>query len=179
MPAVRLQRFVKEYRLPEYDAEVLTSSRTLSDYFEKCVKAYPEPKVISNWIMTEMMGSLNEKKLSVDNCRVIPENLAELLKLIENATISGKIAKEIFPEMFETGKKAYDIIQEKGMTQITDEKELLEIAKKVIADNPKIAADYRSGNEKVLGFLVGQLMKATQGRANPQTANKILKEKLK
>jgi aspartyl-tRNA(Asn)/glutamyl-tRNA(Gln) amidotransferase subunit B len=126
-----------------------------------------------------MMGLLNENKMSIDNCRVSAEDLAELLKLIENKTISGKIAKEIFPEMFETGKNAGDIIKEKGMTQITDESELEKAAEKVIKENPKVAQDYKAGNEKVLGFLVGQMMKETKGRANPQAANKILKEKLK
>lgn len=179
MPSIKLQRFITEYGLPEYDAGVLTASRELAEYFEKCVKVYSKPKIISNWIMTELMGVLNEKNISISECKIGPEQLGEMLKVIEDGTISGKIAKEIFPQMFDTGKSPKEIITEKGLTQMTDEGEIAEFADKVITENPKVVQDYKAGSEKILTFLVGQLMKATKGKANPQLVNKILREKLK
>jgi len=179
MPSVRLKRFISQYGLPEYDAGVLTSSRELADYFEKCVEVFPNPKAVGNWIMTELMGQLNAKNISISDCRVTPENLAELLRLIGDGTISGKIAKEIFPEMFETGKSPEEIITEKGLVQITDENEIAKVVDTVIAENPEVVLNYKRGNERVLTFLVGQVMKATKGKASPHLVNKILYEKLK
>ncbi|OIN97787.1 aspartyl/glutamyl-tRNA amidotransferase subunit B [Candidatus Desantisbacteria bacterium CG1_02_38_46] len=178
MPSIRLQRFVSEYGLPEYDAGVLSSSRELADYFEECVKAYPKPKIVSNWIMTELMGLLNEKNISISECRVSSQSLGEMLKLIEDGTINGKIAKEIFPQMFDTGRPAKEIIAEKSLTQIIDQGEIAKVAEKIIAENPKVVADYKAGNEKLLAFLIGQVMKVTKGKANPQLVNKILREKI-
>jgi aspartyl-tRNA(Asn)/glutamyl-tRNA(Gln) amidotransferase subunit B len=179
MPSMRLQRFITEYGLPEYDAGVLTSSRELADYFEECVKAYPKPKIIGNWIMTGLMGLLNERNISVSESKISSGQFAEMLELIDDGTISGKIAKEIFPQMFDTGQSPKEIIAEKGLTQITDEGEIAKIAERVITENPKVVQDYKSGNEKVITFLVGRMMKATEGKANPRMVNKILQEKLK
>lgn len=179
MPSMRLQRFISEYDLPKYDAGVLTASRELADYFEKCVKVYPKAKIISNWIMTELMGILNERNIPISECKIGPEALGEMLKLIDSGKISGKIAKEIFPEMFDSGKSPGAIISERDLTQITDEGEIAKVVEKVVAENQKVVQDYKAGNEKVLTFLVGQVMKVTKGKASPQLANKVLREKLK
>lgn len=166
MPLAKKERFTNEYKIPEYDAEVLTSSKDLAKYYEECVKIHNNPKLISNWVM-------ETKKTPVS-----PEKLANLLRLIENKTISGKIAKEVFEDMFKTGKSADEIIKEKNLIQITDEKELEEIIEKVILQNQKSVSDYKSGKEKSFTFLIGQIMKETKGCANPQIANRLLKVKL-
>ena len=179
LPSIRLKRFTSQYGVPEYDAGVLTSSRELADYFEECAKACKNPKAASNWIMTELLGLLNKRNITLAECSVKPKNLGELLCLVEDGTISGKIAKDIFPEMFESGRAPKEIINERGLTQITDEGEIAKIAENAVKANPKIAADYRAGNEKLLAFFIGQVMKETKGRANPQAVNRILREKLK
>lgn len=178
LPDARKKRYMEEYGLPNYDAGVITASKALADFFEKCVSAYHDPKTVSNWVMSEMLGILNETGKEVGDIPFTPEQFVKMLKMIDDGTISGKIAKEVFRDMFDTGKDPEAIVKEKGLTQISDEGELEKIARKVIEANPKSVEDYKKGKEKALGFLVGQVMKETRGKANPQLVNKILKELL-
>ncbi|MGB9845964.1 MAG: Asp-tRNA(Asn)/Glu-tRNA(Gln) amidotransferase subunit GatB [Desulfotomaculales bacterium] len=178
LPDQRRRRYTAEYGLPAYDAAVLTSTRELADYFEACVALYPDPKAVSNWMMSELARLLNASNMEITQCRVRPEHLAKLLRLVEKGTISGKIAKTVFEEMFVTGKDPENVVGEKGLVQITDVEALAAVVEEVIARNPKVVADYRSGKEKALGFLVGQVMKETKGKANPELVNRLFKERL-
>ncbi|AFK87554.1 MULTISPECIES: Asp-tRNA(Asn)/Glu-tRNA(Gln) amidotransferase subunit GatB [Thermoanaerobacterium] len=178
MPEHKKERFVTQYGIPEYDASVITSSKPLADFFEKCVLEYSSAKTVSNWIMGEMMRLLKETGKEVEEVLIKPHQMASLLNLIDNGTITGSIAKTVFEEMFATGKNPEEIVEEKGLKQLSNEDELREIALKVIEDNPKSVEDYKNGKDKAIGFLVGQIMKATKGKANPQLANKILLEEL-
>ena len=173
-----LQRFVAEYGIPEYDAGVLTSSKALADYYEACIKQYPKPKVVSNWIMVELLRALNRDGLEVEQSRVTPENLAALLSLVDDGTISGTMAKTVFDAMYKTGKTAAKVVQEQGLRQISDEDALIAAIEEVLANNPAEVEEFRNGRDKLLGFFMGQVMKATQGKANPQAVNKLLREKL-
>ncbi len=179
LPAARYARFIRDYTLPPYDAEVLTTSRELAAYYEEALDTYREPKNLSNWIMSELLGLLNANNLEIVDCKVKPRELGNLLKLIDKGTISGKIAKTVFEEMFATGEKPATIIEKKGLTQISDEGTLLKVVETVLAGNPGSVEDYHKGKNKALGFLVGQIMKETKGQANPQLVNKLLREKLK
>jgi aspartyl-tRNA(Asn)/glutamyl-tRNA(Gln) amidotransferase subunit B len=178
LPDTRMQRFVAEYGIPEYDAGVLTSSKALADYYEACIKRYPKPKVVSNWIMVELLRALNRDGIEVEQSRVSPENLADLLTLVDDGTISGTMAKTVFDGMYETGKAAAAIVQEKGLRQISDEDALVAAIEQVLVNNPKEVDEFRAGREKLLSFFMGQVMKATQGKANPQAVNKLLRQKL-
>lgn len=178
LPDARFKRFVEEYGIPAYDAEILTSSKEIADYFEGCLKHYDRPKAVSNWIMTEVLRELKGEGEGIREFRVTPERLAELLKLIDDGTISGKMAKDVFGEMVLTGKAAGEIISEKGVKQISDYLELERVVSLVIEKNPNELSRYRAGQEKLLGFFVGEVMKATQGKANPKLVNEILKKKL-
>lgn len=178
MPEHKKERFVTQYGIPEYDASVITSSKPLADFFEKCVLEYSSAKTVSNWIMGEMMRLLKETGKEVEEVLIKPHQMASLLNLIDNGTITGSIAKTVFEEMFATGKNPEEIVEEKGLKQLSNEDEIREIALKVIEDNPKSVEDYKNGKDKAIGFLVGQIMKATKGKANPQLANKILLEEL-
>ncbi len=178
MPAERRQRFVGEYGLPPYDAGVLTSERQLADYFEGAVKTGASAKLVSNWIMSELLRELNNQGITAGQSPISAVNLGKLVALIEKGTISGKIAKNVFSEMYQTGKEPEQIIKEKGLVQISDEHELDGIIDKVIGDNPKSAADFKAGKQAALMFLVGQVMKITRGKANPQLVQKMLRERL-
>jgi aspartyl-tRNA(Asn)/glutamyl-tRNA(Gln) amidotransferase subunit B len=178
LPDARMQRFVAEYGIPEYDAGVLTSSKALADYYEACLARYPKPKVVSNWIMVELLRALNRDGIEVEQSRVSPENLAELFTLVDDGTISGTMAKTVFDAMYETGKPATEIVQEKGLRQISDENTLVTAIEQVLANNPKEVDEFRAGREKLLSFFMGQVMKATQGKANPQAVSKLLRDKL-
>ena len=178
LPYQRRQRFVQEYGLPEQDASLLVSDRRLADYYESCAKVYDKPKAVSNWVLNDLMALLSDAKQTLGECLITPEHLAGMMRLVDNGTISGKIAKTVFAEMFQTGKMADVIVKEKGLLQITDEGEIGRIIDQVIADNPGPVGDYRAGKTRAMGFLVGQVMKATKGKANPQLVNKILREKL-
>jgi len=179
MPKERCQRFITEYNLPEYDAGVLTDSKELADYFEECVKNFPHPKIVSNWIMGEFLYLLNKENTSVREAKIAPHQTAELLDQLKKGVISGKLAKQIFKEMFKTGRGANEIIEKEGLVQISDEENLEKIVDKVISDNPKAVQDFKRGKDKALGFLVGETMKRTKGKANPQIVNKLLKEKIR
>jgi aspartyl-tRNA(Asn)/glutamyl-tRNA(Gln) amidotransferase subunit B len=178
LPDARMQRFVAAYGIPEYDAGVLTSSKALADYYEACIKHYPKPKVVSNWIMVELLRALNRDGIEVEQSRVTPGNLAALFKLVDDGTISGTMAKSVFEAMYESGKPAAEIVQEQGLRQISDETALANAIDQVIAENPQEVEEFRHGKEKLLGFFMGQVMKRTQGKANPQGVNKLLREKL-
>ena len=178
LATAKQQRFIEQYELPEYDAEVLTASKYLANYYEESVQLFPQPKVVSNWVMGDILRELKQSDKDIRECPVTPAHLAGMLKLIDNKTISGKIAKTVFEEMYTTGEMPEDVVKEKGLVQITDEGQLEDIINKVIADNPGPLAQYRDGKTRTFGFFVGQVMKATKGKANPQVVNRLLKKKL-
>ncbi len=178
LPLEKRERFVNEYGIPAYDAGVLTSSRALADYYEKTVQLTKKPKIASNWVMGDFLRFLNAEKRDIRDAPVSPEALSEMINLIEDGTISGKIAKEVFEDMYRGGKRAAGIIKEKGLVQITDTAALEKAIDEVIAANPDNLARYRAGKDKLFGFFVGQVMKATQGKANPNLVNEMLKKKL-
>jgi aspartyl-tRNA(Asn)/glutamyl-tRNA(Gln) amidotransferase subunit B len=178
LPHVKRKRFVSEYGLPEYDADLLTSEKAVADWYEKAVKAGGQPKAVSNWIMVELMKLLNEENKSIEDCPLKPEQLAGMLKLIDNGTISGKIAKTVFEDMYRSGKNADTVVSEKGLLQISDEEAIEKVIDEILAKNRKEIERYKAGEEKLFGFFVGQAMKATKGKANPQMLNDILKRKL-
>ncbi|KMO85382.1 glutamyl-tRNA amidotransferase [Megasphaera cerevisiae DSM 20462] len=178
MPDARRKRFMEELGLPEYDANLLTLEKQTADYFEAVVRDGADAKTASNWMLGEFAKKLNEEGLRADQAPVQPDRLAELLGLIAKGTISGKIAKTVLPEMWSSGKTAAAVVKEKGLVQITDTGALEEIVKKIIAANPQSVADYRAGKKKAIGFLVGQIMKETKGRANPGAVNELLTKNL-
>src|SRR5437899_2718574 len=181
LPESRRQRFITEYALSEYDAGVLTSTRALADFFEEVTKLSSQPKTAANWIMGDLLRFLKDNNVDLkdlSNSPVSPKMLAGMISLVENGTISGKIAKTVMEEMYNSGKDPQQIIQEKGLVQISNTDEIEKIVCKVIEENPKPVAQYRLGKTGNFGFFVGQVMKATGGRANPQTVNDILKKKL-
>lgn len=176
MPHIKKERYIKEFGLPEYDAEILTSSLKTANFFEKTNAICNNPKTVSNWIMGDMARMLNEKEMEIDESKVTEENLAELIMLMDKGTISSKIAKTVFEEMFETGENAKDIVEKKGLVQMSDESAIKEICQKVVDANPQSIIDYKAGKDRAIGFLVGQIMKETKGKANPQIVNKLLLE---
>ncbi len=178
LPAVRLQRFVTDYQLPAYDAGVLTSSRLLADYFEACVRLYDQPKSVSHWVMGELLRELHASGTPVEASPMSPERLVGLLKLVDDGTISLKVARDLFPELYGSGKEPQDLVQERGLTQVSDDATLGAIIAEVIDKNPAQVAQYRDGKTAVLGFFVGQVMKATGGKANPGKVNELLIKKL-
>ncbi len=178
LPRQRAERFVSEYELPEYDALVLTQEKAVADYYEKVVKESKSPKASSNWIMTELMRELKESKTEIENSPITAAHMGELVGLVEAKTLSGKMAKAVFADMWSTSKSPKAIVAEKGMSQITDPAQIAEIAKKVIAASPGQHEQYKAGKVKLFGFFVGQLMKESKGQANPEIVNKVLKELL-
>ena len=179
LPEAKKARFIEEYELPEQDAVVLTGSKDLAAYFEACVARFPQPKKVSNWIMVELLRELNRDDREIHQCPVTPEALADLLKMTDEDVISGKIAKSVFEEMYATGKPPETIVAEKGLKQVTDEGEIGKIIESVLRAHPDQVEEYRAGKDKLLGFFVGQVMKQTQGKANPKIVNEILRLKLK
>jgi aspartyl-tRNA(Asn)/glutamyl-tRNA(Gln) amidotransferase subunit B len=177
-PAVRTKRFVSDYGLPEYDATVLTASKNMADYFEVCVKQFDQPKTVSNWVMGELMRELNSSGTDISASPVTPERLVSLLQMVDKGIISLKVAREIFPEFYNSGKTAELIVQERGLTQVSDEGALAKIIEEVLGKNPGQVAQFKEGKQQVLGFLVGQVMKASGGKANPGKVNELLKKKL-
>lgn len=178
LPAARKKRFMSEYSLPDYDAGLLASTKAMGDYFEAAVAAFPDSKTVANWVMGELSAHLNNAGLEIDSSPVTPGSLAALLDLIKDATISGKMAKEVFEEMFATGGKPAAIIAEKGLAQISDESSIETIIDEVLAANVKAVEEFRAGKEQSFGFLIGQVMRATKGQANPQLVNSVLRKKL-
>ncbi|NUM56602.1 MAG: Asp-tRNA(Asn)/Glu-tRNA(Gln) amidotransferase subunit GatB [Candidatus Hydrogenedentes bacterium] len=179
LPQARRARFESEYGLSAYDAGVLTAEKEMADYYEAVVKQGCAPKQAANWISVELQALLTEHKQELTASKVTAGRLAAMLKLIDDGTISGKIAKDVLLDMFETGKDPKAIVEEKGLVQISDTSAIEAAAREVIAANPGPVAEFRGGKEKTFGFLVGQLMKATKGKANPQLANEVLRRVLK
>ncbi len=178
LPQQRRQRFQEEYELPEQDAVLLTSSKAMGDFLEETVRAGTPPKAASNWIMGELSAHMNAHNLEIEEVPLAPGQLARMIELVEKGTISGKIAKSVFEEMLETGRGAEEIVKEQGITQISDEEELERLVSEAIMENPRSVDDYHAGKEKALGFLVGQVMRKTRGRANPQLVNEMLRRNL-
>ena len=179
MPEARAARFASKYALPASDAELLCSARPLADWFEAAARAHPSnPKAVANWLLSDLLGRMSDADRQAGRVPVPPERLAALIALIDGGTISGRIAKEILPDMIATGKAPSDLVEEKGLVQISDEGALQEAVSKVIADNPAQAAAYRGGKAATFGWFVGQVMKATGGKAAPQLVNRLLKEEL-
>lgn len=179
LPVDRAKRFVDQHKIPEYDAGILTSEKELADYFEKAVKACNQPKKISNWIMTELLRELNNVGIEIQKSPIAPGQTAKLVELIDNGTISGKIGKTVFQEMFKTGKNPESIIKEKNLVQVSDSSAIEKVIDKIITNNPKQVEQYKSGKDKVFGFFVGQVMKEMKGQGNPKVVNELLKKKLK
>lgn len=179
LPFGRYRRFISRYHLPAYDAGVLTDSRQLADYFEECVRNFPHPKVVSNWVMGEFLRLVKKEKTPLQEIRVKPPMLANLLEEVRKGTVSMKLAKEVLQKMFETGKSAEEIIRQGKLGQISDEDELGEIVQEVVARNSKAVNDLKKGKDKAMVFLVGQVMRETRGRANPELVNRLLEEKMR
>ncbi|MFN3322813.1 MAG: Asp-tRNA(Asn)/Glu-tRNA(Gln) amidotransferase subunit GatB [Bryobacteraceae bacterium] len=178
LPAVKRNRFVEEYGLREYDAQVLTLTRPLSEYYEKAAKASADPRAAANWVMGDLLGALKAEGKEITESPVAPEQLGELVTLIAKGDISGKLAKEIFPKMFATGDSPSVIMEREGLKQISDTGALEKIIDDVLANNTKQVEQYKSGKTAVIGFLVGQVMKASRGQANPGAVNELLRKKL-
>jgi aspartyl-tRNA(Asn)/glutamyl-tRNA(Gln) amidotransferase subunit B len=178
LPDERRDRFMKELELPAYDAVILTSDRELADFFEETLALYANAKKLSNWLMTELLRELREKDRELDQCPVTPAHLARLLNLIEQGTISGKIAKKIFQEMMTTGQDPDTVVKAKNLVQMSDEGDLLRIVAEIVAANPEQVKQFKEGKTKVMGFFVGQLMQQTKGRANPKMANQLFADAL-
>lgn len=178
LPEAKKARFIAEYGLPDYDAEVLTAEKALARFFEDCVREFPRPKQVSNWMMSELLRELKKEEAGIESCLVTPTALARLLALIEQGTISGKIAKMVFEEMVASGQDPEAIIKERGLVQISDEAALETIAREILAAHPKEVADYQAGKTKVMGFFVGQMMKKTRGQANPKLVNQLFQQLL-
>ncbi len=178
LPAVKLERYQRELGLPAYDAGVLVADKNVAEYFDDLVALHDQPKLCSNWIMSEVLGALKRKNIPIRECPVTPELLAGVLKRIADKTISGKIAKTVFEEIWKSGKNADQVIEEKGLKQVTDTGAIEAIVDEIIAANPGQVAEYKGGKEKLMGFFVGQVMQASKGKANPGMANQLLKKKL-
>ena len=183
LPDELKNKFIEIYKLSNYDASLLTADKKISDYFNESINSDLElkkhAKIIVNWITSELFSLLNKNNFELNNSPVSPENLGQLVKLISSNEISGKIAKDVLEIMFISGKTAREIVDEKGIKQVTDKLEIEKIIDKVILNNPKMVQEYVAGKDKLLGFFVGQAMKLTNGQANPKLLNDILKNKLK
>jgi aspartyl-tRNA(Asn)/glutamyl-tRNA(Gln) amidotransferase subunit B len=180
LPEVRRDRFMTQYGLSLYDANVLTSSKAMADYFENCVKLMDssKAKAVSNWLLGDFSRLLNATNTEIENVKISPKHLAEMLDLVDNGTISGPAAKIVLEEMFRTGQRASEIIAEKKLSQISDVGEIREVVKQVIANNSGAVADYASGKQQALTFIIGQVMKTTRGRANPGVVREIIIQEL-
>ncbi|MCK4859485.1 MAG: Asp-tRNA(Asn)/Glu-tRNA(Gln) amidotransferase subunit GatB [Candidatus Omnitrophica bacterium] len=179
LPQQRQQRFISQYKIPEYDAAVLTKEKKMADYFEKCLEFFDKPKTISNWLMRDVLNFLKTEKVSWDDFSLSPQNFTDLLKFVEVKEISINMGREVFLEMLKSNKKAKEIIAEKGLAQVSDEGKLKSIIGKIIIANSKSVKDFQSGKEKALMFLVGQVMKETKGKANAAVVQKLLREECK
>jgi aspartyl-tRNA(Asn)/glutamyl-tRNA(Gln) amidotransferase subunit B len=179
LPIEKKERFVKQFGIPEYDAKIITLTKSSSAYYEDTLRLFNEPKTVSNWMMGELLRQLKHDEREIDQCPVTPQHLAEMLSMIKEGTISGKIAKDVFEEMYRTGDHPEKIVREKGWVQILDEGEIEKAIERAMETNPKQVEDYRKGKEKIFGFFVGEVMKQTKGKANPKLVNELLKKKLK
>jgi len=178
LPLHRRQRFVEEYQIPAYDAEVLTSTRALAEYFEETAELVQDPKAVSNWIMTEVMARLNEQQIIIDEFAIKPERLGDLIKMTLSNEITGPIAKEVFAIMQSDPAPPDVIVDLRGLAPLTDSGELEKLVDQIIAENPEEVARFRAGHKKLMGFFVGNVMKATQGKADPKLATQLFNRKL-
>ena len=178
MPEVRRERYTKEYDLPDYDAMVLTLSKEMSDFFDATVAAGADPKAASNWLMGDISAHLNSKKLELHDLNLTPENLAEMINLIADGTISSKLGKKVFLLLADEGGSAKDVVEKHGMVQLSDPAVLLPIIEEILANNQQSIEDFKNGKDRAVGFLVGQIMKQTKGKANPGVVNKLLQQEL-
>jgi aspartyl-tRNA(Asn)/glutamyl-tRNA(Gln) amidotransferase subunit B len=179
LPEQRLERFIRDYALDEYSARVLTDNKDLGDFFEESLKFYPEdPKLTANWLLNDLLGNLSEAGKDIENSTVSPQSLAELVKLIREGVLSSRLAKEVLKEMVSTGKEPSKIVEEKGLRQVSDEDTIRAMIEEVVKENSREVERFRAGEEKVFGFLVGQVMKKAKGKANPQVVNRLLREML-
>ena len=178
LPAAKVERFTSDYAITPYDAGVLTGTKALADYFEAAVKAGAPAKAAANWIAVELLRRLNDLGKDITECPVAPGALADLLKQVESGKITAASGKKVFVTMFETGKSASNIIAAEGLAQISDTGAIETIARAVVAKSPDNVAKYKSGNEGVFKFFVGQVMRETRGQANPQLVNEVLKRVL-
>ncbi len=179
LPEAKKARFAEQYGLPERDTEILTAERALAEYFDACAQLHKDAKACANWVMGDVQRRRNDEGLSVADIPVTPELLVGILKRIDDKTISGKIAKTVFDEMWTTGKDADTVIDEKGLKQVTDTGAIEKMVDDVIAANPAQAQEFSEGKDKLLGFFVGQIMKASKGKANPGMVNELLRKKLR
>ena len=178
LPDIRKNRFIKQFMLPEYDADILTSSRELAQYFEDCLKDFNKPKLASNWIMGNLLGLLNNTGKTIDQSPVSPQMLASLLKLVDKNVINDNTAKKVFEQMAESGDDPQKIVKDQGLMQVSDNNELNNIVDKILISNPKEVEAFKNGKKKLLSFFMGQVMRETKGKANPKAVNEILKNKL-
>jgi aspartyl-tRNA(Asn)/glutamyl-tRNA(Gln) amidotransferase subunit B len=180
LPEARRDRFISQYGLSLYDASILTASRAMANYFEDCVKqmAPGKAKMVSNWLLGDFSRLLNATNTDIENVRISPKHLSDMFVLVDNGTISGPTAKAVLEEMFQTGREASEIVTEKKLSQISDTAEIREVVKRVIAGNAGAVTDYASGKQQALTFIVGQVMKATRGRANPGMVREIITQEL-
>lgn len=178
LPEERKRRIIGSHDLPDYDASVITATKKLAEFFDETVLRYKDAKKVSNWIMVELLRLLNAKGVEIEDSPITPDQLAQLLQMIEAGELSGKMGKDVFEKMFETGKNAKKLVEELGLKQISDTGQLESIVEEVLEKNPQSVIDYRSGKDRAFGFLVGQVMRATKGQANPALVNEILKQKL-
>ena len=178
MPNEKKERFVSKFSLSNYDADLLAADKDIANYFEEVVKISDSPKLSTNWIMGELSALLNNENLNIKDSKVSSDKLGQLILRIEDATISGKIAKDIFEKMWISGKEVDEIIQDEGLEQVTDDKQIEAMIDEVIKSNPEQLEQYRSGKDRLFGFFVGQVMQASKGKANPKQVNDILKSKL-
>jgi aspartyl-tRNA(Asn)/glutamyl-tRNA(Gln) amidotransferase subunit B len=178
LPASRRQRFIENYGLREYDAQVLTATRPMSDYFEKVAATSGDARAAANWVMGDLSALLKNDSKEIEDSPVPPERLGQLIALIGSGKINGKLAKDILPKMLETGDDPETIMRREGLESISDEGALGKIIDEVIAANPKQVEQYKAGKQQVIGFLVGQAMKASRGQADPAVVSKMMKERL-
>ncbi|RJX25792.1 MAG: Asp-tRNA(Asn)/Glu-tRNA(Gln) amidotransferase subunit GatB [Dethiobacter sp.] len=178
LPVQRCFRLIEEYGLSPYQAEIITSSKNLADYFEETLEHYPQPQKVTNWLIGDVLGLLNSMGKEINQVTFTPVHLSGLLKLLDTGTLSGRLAKEVLEESFLTGKHPEEVVQEKGLAQISDEQKLLPVIDDVLKENSNAVSDYARGNKKTIGFLVGQVMQRTRGQANPQLVTELLKKQL-
>lgn len=179
LPLSRRNRFVEEYSLSDYDAGVLTEDKAVADYFEQCVRLHNSPKSLSNWVTNDVLRELKERRIEIRDFRLRPEMLVGLVKMVEEGKISMPVAREVFVEMVNTDRDAETIVKEKGLLQISNREELERLVLKIIGENPAAVSDYQKGKKAALGFLVGQIMRQSKGKANPKLVNELLRQKIK
>jgi aspartyl-tRNA(Asn)/glutamyl-tRNA(Gln) amidotransferase subunit B len=178
LPLAKKKRFITQFSLPEYDANILTEDKNLADFFEQVAAKVDNKKTASNWMLGEVLRTMKDRRCEIDDLKITPKDLADLIRLVEDGTISGKIAKVVFDEMIASGKAPMAVVQEKGLIQISDSSSIEAAIDQVIKDSPNELQAYLGGKDKLFGYFVGQIMKATAGKANPKTANQILQRKL-